>query len=215
MKGITSEVEQLRNHINLFRSKYSALPGDYRNAGALWGNDCANSTGGSDTCSGNGNGLTLENDIGSTTSESLRAWQHLVRAKIVTYSLSGMPLDGCTLQNCTGVGINILESRFPSAGYSFFSGNDDDIRLAAFLGSDTADSWNSTAALDPNQAAGIDQKVDDGNPVTGQVRGSSIPGRTGGIYASCINDSVSGSEVYRVANEGLPYCTPAFILVRH
>ncbi len=213
IRAITAETADLQNQVNLFRSKFSTLPGDFREAGALWGNDCANSTSGSDTCSGNGNGLTLENDIASTTSESLRAWQHISRANISTYLLTGLPASGCSAENCASININIPGSKWPNAGYSLYSGSDDSIKLALFLGAETSDSWNSTAVLDPVQISSIDNKTDDGNPVTGNIRGTSIPGRSGGDYASCVNDSVSGAEVYRVGNSGTAYCTPVFILV--
>ncbi len=213
IRSVIAEVEEYKNQVNLFQSKLRALPGDFRDAGALWGNDCAGSTSGSDTCSGNGNRLTLDNDISTVTSESLRAWQHLNRAQVADYSLSGLPSGtGCSSQNCADIEVNIPTSGWPSAGYSFYSGNDDNIRLALFLGRETEDDWNSTSAMDPAEVSSIDTKTDDGNPVTGLVRGSSIPGREGGDYASCVNDSVSGGEVYRVANAGTTYCTPAFIM---
>lgn len=215
IRNVISEIEEFKNQANLFQSKFNALPGDFSKAGALWGNDCANSSSGSDTCSGNGNGQTLDNDIGSTTSESLRAWQHLDRANIATYSMTGIPSGaGCSsANNCAEIGVNIPESGWPNAGYSFYSGSDNTAALALFLGAETSDNWNSTAVMDPAQAAGIDAKIDDTNPVTGIVRGSSITGRTGGDYASCVDDSTSGSEVYRVANAGSDYCTPAFVII--
>lgn len=213
LRSITSEVEEFKRQTNLFQSKFRALPGDFRDAGALWGNNCANSTSGSDTCSGNGNGLTLENDIASTTSESFRAWQHLDRANLGRYELSGMPGSGCSGDDCAVIGENIPESSWSSSGYSFYSGNDDHVRLAVFLGGEASGGWNSVSVLDPAQIANIDNKTDDQNPVTGTVRGSSIPGRAGDDESSCVNDDVAGSEVYIVANEGTAYCTPAFILV--
>lgn len=208
LRGVVSDFQNIKNQVNTFYSKLGTLPGDFSDAGALWGSDCANGTG-TDTCSGNGDGLTLDSDIGATTSESLRAWQHLTRAQVAIYNnLTGLPCAGA--QNCVTVGENVPASKWPDAGYYLYSGSDDNIRLAAILGKETSNDWNNSAAMDPVQAHNIDDKMDDGNPLAGQIRGSSIPGATAGDATTCVN---SGIEAYRVANRGIVSCNPAFILI--
>lgn len=90
LRSVTSDQQRYKTAINTFRDKYSALPGDMRNATAFWGKDnalCSTQTGTvavPGTCNGNNNGIW---DLDMV--ENYRAWQHLSNAGVIEGSYSG------------------------------------------------------------------------------------------------------------------------------
>ncbi len=190
LKRIVSDAEHYKGILVLFKNRYQSLPGDFSRAGTIWGDDCAGATGGTDTCSGNGNRIIehgAQDDI-ATTSESLRLWQHLSNADMAPSNLSGMPNSGCGSANniCAEAGVNIPTTSISNGGYYFYT--DSATRTTALIvGRSLANSWNSAPLITPLEAFEIDKKIDDSVNNTGTFSGAGLIDGAGGWALSLQN----------------------------
>lgn len=123
LQAVISDVNRLRNAAKMFQDKYTYLPGDFPDAGSLWGGDTGcnvaatpdtdaateNHVPKKATCGGNGDGSIgnygsvggppspayIGSWTGSTPSrETLRLWQHLANAGFIEGQYSGIGSDG-------------------------------------------------------------------------------------------------------------------------
>jgi len=182
LRSVTSEFNQYNTAIMAFKDKYLAFPGDISNATDFWGamtsGTCPNATGGTgtQTCSGDGNGFIQRTGAGGQTNEAYLAWQHLVNAGLIEGADTG--IAGSDSKWHSVVGENVPTSKMGGAwvlnhdssktGHDeYFDGNyGNNLRL---FGSVDASTFNETPALKPEEAWGIDKKLDDGMPALGQV----------------------------------------------
>jgi hypothetical protein len=184
---------------NTFRGKYDCVPGDCANATYFFGINSGGCPGPavgytSGTCNGDGNGQVdgyLLQPLGGTTayggiSHSLEVflfWQHLSLANLIPGSYTG---EYCHLLNprCEVIGENIPGSNFRNIGYTLVW-----LQIPAgtfgYLQTSGAHTYmlgiqpdkNGTSSyesmgwfLNPSEAKAIDNKYDDGSPVSGHIR---------------------------------------------
>lgn len=144
LQSLVSDVNRFKSAAKMFRDKYKYLPGDFPNAGSLWGRDTGCTAGPPDTdattanripkketCGGDGNGLIGGYDgtnypsassnivgIGGKNREAIRVWQHLVNAQLIDGIYTGA---SSTITAVYEPGINIPMRKLDMInGYIFF-----------------------------------------------------------------------------------------------
>lgn len=175
---ITNEQRFLQGVQN-FREKYSALPGDMKNATQYWGVLGGNGTGNdiacqnlsataTATCNGNGNGK-----IGMSVvnyDEQLRFWQHLANAGMIEGQYTGV--QGSPVSWLPGT--NIPKTKLDGIGwwvvyYGSFAGSLTQFAVNFSHVFQFTNGSGSGQILTPLDAFRIDSKADDGAPGTGKV----------------------------------------------
>jgi prepilin-type N-terminal cleavage/methylation domain-containing protein len=192
LQSVVSQMEEIKQSIQAFKLKYRALPGDMRNATQFWGAaDGADGLSatctdqdegfadplGALTCNGNSDGLIAGSSGIDTSYEKYRIWQHLKNAGMIsgeyTGSRSSEPLiPGIGLY----AGVNMPESARNNVGYMLlYHGGGDSFydfyhkpgHYMVIGGGGWNLHWPDNAAFSAQEAAQIDQKIDDGKPGTG------------------------------------------------
>lgn len=195
LRAVSTEYSRFTTAVQTFRDKYFALPGDMTNATAFWqaldsgngtGSDCRGESTGLPTCNGDGNGRIETNSVSAaSTHEVWLLWKHLANAGLIegTYTGSSAGPTKVTCYNADGTydhmgGCNEPASRVSGAGWS-----------SEYVGSASADatlfdgeygnvlaltrqptySFKYTTSLRADEVWGIDTKMDDGKPGTGNV----------------------------------------------
>lgn len=179
VRSIVSDKENYIMAIGNFRTKYRALPGDFKDAQAQWGVlhatpitcDQTSAVGTKATCNGTG-------DDRLQMYEGFRAWQHLSNEGLVAGSFSGRPEPAGTFEHVAGVntpmtsidgGYFILTwlGSWSSGGVLYFGGNYKNVILYGDI---------LLAAISPyrgiiktSELKGLDDKFDDGKPDTGNI----------------------------------------------
>ncbi|MET0155330.1 MAG: prepilin-type N-terminal cleavage/methylation domain-containing protein [Rickettsiales bacterium] len=181
LNRVIDDRARLEEALTSFSTQYSALPGDFWNAAAIFGAD--------KTKGGNGNSL-LEKDA-ENGDETLLFWQHLQLAGLIegTY-------DGTT----DGQGGRMAAS-VPKAFYG--AGTEDywgDTENAPYV---VAERPSGGGAFSPAQAYDYDTRYDDQNPLAGTIRARDPEGEEN----ACI--SVAGK--YRLDNESDRACRLYFL----
>jgi len=199
MKSVISEIETYKIAVDNFKVQYEGLPGDLKNATSFWTSGTAN---------GNGNGKIGTGAVDDDT-EVYYAWDQLALARLVAGVYSGAG-------SAAVIGTNVPESQyFEGTGFSItyiaapYSYADALSRNFPanyiVLGKNHAtDNYLSSAAVTPETAMLIDQKVDDGTPDYGKT----ISGTGNGTSGAC----TSGSDpdiIYDLTNSGVA-CTMLF-----
>ncbi|MDA0781328.1 MAG: hypothetical protein O2942_03585 [Proteobacteria bacterium] len=156
LQNIISDISSFSNSISEFKQTYDALPGDISNVSSLSG---ANA--------GNGDGTI------NSTDEALDVWQHLSIAGLIEGSFDGnstnLPGIGVPPADIEGGGYKITPAA--STGFNTDADATNDlpeqaliIELAGF-----SSSSNSLPILTSEDAKTIDERADDGNPLTGTI----------------------------------------------
>lgn len=173
LRNIPLEFEKYQSAENLFKDKYFALPGDMPNATSFWGraddgtfsDQCASPSTdigtGTQTCNGNGSGL---ND---TNNEQFRLWQHLANAGLWEGTFTGvgianpMEIGG----NAPRMKLSNVTMRAPKR-FTMYSNPP---KVAIRFGLPSSEFGNDGGFLTPEEAWGVDMKMDDGKADTGNV----------------------------------------------
>ncbi len=188
LRAVITEQEQFKTAVYTFRDKYLGLPGDLKNAGAFWGypNDditnCPATAGtGTETCDGNGNNSIEASGATTEYSEMFMFWQQLANAELLSGAFTGIAGSTPTDSN---PGVNTPETRISGGAWAAHdaltsshcgAGN----RYTSIVGPDSynqlviganATGIPSTPLLSPEEAWGIDTKVDDGKPGLGKIK---------------------------------------------
>ena len=166
-----------------FQDRYKALPGDYAQAT----NNIKDAT-----VNGNGNGQIEQAAAGGVATEDIAVWEHLSRSGFITgtYTHSG----------------TYAATSAPTNPYNMF----------LVMRFDAVYSDTGTAAPRHNLKTGnqvpsdilaeVDRKVDDGNPLTGTVRFTTLSATgTAADPAKCINSSAT-PVVWQVVTAVEPNC---------
>jgi hypothetical protein len=173
--GIITDIKGFSDAEDAFEKQYNGIAGDITAIASL-----------TRTKSGNGNGVIDSAD------ESLQFWQDLALSGLIKGAYDG------TSTNIPGAGVPA--GPYKSSGYNIlnttsvgFPSQSIVVELAGFTSSS-----NAQPILTPENAKAIDAKLDDGNPGTGAVRGSTDSG--------CIVDGA-----YNVSNKTIS-CRIRFVL---
>lgn len=187
---IVMELESYYQATNNFRDIYEYLPGDIPNATAYWLDDvtCPGIAWKPGDCNGDGNQQIAWGGGMTSSNESLRGWQHLVLAGLISGSYEGVGVEALP-------GVTVPESKLAGVGYDFHYGPVGTNEERNYIG---IAGYNKTgqlkkAVLTPSEAYNIDAKIDDGFPMKGNFLS------TDGIDSdSCTKGFVSGSSTYEV-----------------
>jgi prepilin-type N-terminal cleavage/methylation domain-containing protein len=213
LRNYTTQTAGFKTAINAFKNKYSALPGDMRNAVRYWGAQAGGNADGHDTtcralgftspatdtrtCNGDGNG-----QIGWL--EAWRAWQHLSNAGLLEGTYSGVP--GSTTDSSVGTpGFNMPVSKTNSSiGFVFYWNGVISAPSSAFPGTynhvfrlgagNGVDQGTPLRARDVYQ---IEIKIDDGRPGTGILRVYTQSAR-----GNCATTDDPATAEYQLTNMG-------------
>lgn len=167
LRTVITESRNILTSITAFRLKFNGLPGDIPNASTLW--PSCDST--ASWCNGNGDGIIFRTDSSLRQDESLRAWQQLSVSGLYPGSFTGIR----TVTSQNDIGVNVPSSRFKNAGW-FIDAFTQAMPMGAYvtnvtIGQFRASDVNRNYVLSPFQSQSIDQKIDDGVPLSGKVRG--------------------------------------------
>ena len=195
LRSITTEVEAYKTAANIFKDKYSAIPGDMESATTYWGKLSAYCNGDAGTasvtgvCNGDGDGTFL--NFGGSPSAGIATelhmfWSHLAHAQLINGQFTGISGSGAHNWNSTA-GVNVPASKISSTGYfATNTGKNIDPDFATHLAPywfsiDYPDTMmygvpfelgiDGNGALTSTEAWAIDKKIDDGKPATGEVLG--------------------------------------------
>ncbi len=202
LRSVTTEFQTYQTAIMTFRDKYFALPGDMRNATDFWGSaggsgtlgdGCEAATGtGTQTCNGDGNGRAgIPEDVGQY-GESFMLWQHLANANLISGSYTGKAGSGGKLDSAPGV--NMPLSKMSGTGWGVYWWNLKGINNPNWFAYDYETMFVFGAlktaglpenpVLTPAEAWGIDKKIDDGKPGTGNLMSR--------LWDTCTNAATNG-----------------------
>lgn len=180
LRNATTEYQRYSSAMHSFHDRYMALPGDMPNATKFWGEAaagaaCATTIGtGTQTCNGNGNGYM---------NERWRAWQHLANAGLIEGTYIGINAqEGYQIGEWQGVdnvnpkskisrGVWAIgaSATYATGLYEFsfinYGGN------VLFFGSAMMTEYPILRGniVRPEEAWGIDGKMDDGLAISGNV----------------------------------------------
>jgi prepilin-type N-terminal cleavage/methylation domain-containing protein len=171
VQSVINDEDRYKKAIQLFKEKYNYLPGDMPTATTFWGTDpngCPDNTPAGPqtaTCNGDGNGRI------DTFAESMRAWQQLANAGFIDGSYSGV--QGNTNAYSLAIGTDVPASKVTGCGWMMGY-------ITNFLYSPLTITQGTYFALvgggidvhyplclTPTEAYGIDTKIDDGLPSSG------------------------------------------------
>lgn len=169
LRKVSQGFTRLQTAIYTFRDKYQALPGDMLNAYAFWGvaAGCTNAVNMTTAAGCNGDGDGSIEDNGATSGEDLRAPQFLALAGLIEGSFTGVVEP---TGNKRKIGINIITGPLSNTtlwlnqlAASQWGATGNNIALAV----EGATTPAASNILVPEEAWGIDSKLDDGKPTTG------------------------------------------------
>lgn len=190
LRSVSSEAQRYTAAVRTFRDKYMALPGDMANATSFWGAahatpaTCLTTAGtGTQTCNGNGDGDLDPAALASQRGELFMFWEQLANAGLIEGDYTGFAGAGDT--GDVDLGTNSPRSRLGNAGwaandsvqsgyglvgqrYTNITGGD---AYTHFIIGGEAVGVPSGGIMKPEEAWGIDTKLDDGRPGIGAVKG--------------------------------------------
>lgn len=156
--GTIKELKEIESAIILFKEQYSAYPGDFSNAYYYFGVDDLCGT--ESQCNGDGDEII---EIGSKhNSEVYRSFQHLSSAELLKQYFSGV----------WGERNSVIQA---TIGGNYTLIYDENFNNIIKLGAEIAISGQTSdgSLLFPKDAEKIDQKIDDGMPLKGDLRAKS------------------------------------------
>lgn len=176
LRSVPEEYKKWQIAIKLFQDKYFALPGDMQNATAFW-NPATNcgATGGvaltGGTCNGNADGVMQQG-------ESFYAWHHLANAGLITGEFSGLTGPADNGRDAVS-GWNVPQAKLRSdagwclvysgGGYEFNLNYQNVISIGSTADNNQFCTDHNIFIFAPEEAWGLDTKLDDGMPAKGKV----------------------------------------------
>ena len=165
---IASDFEAYAAATQMFVNKYQGIPGDITNATTYWSSTIV--------ANGDGDGQLDAAGAVSTAGERFGAWEQLALAGMVKGTFNG--IAGAGGVNHAVLGTNAPKGPLSATGYGWFyygtlSGDgfyyDGYYGNFLFFGTATTNNPPNGATLTPEEAYGIDLKMDDGIPGTGNL----------------------------------------------
>lgn len=190
LNSVNTEFNKYQTAVNTFLGKYSAMPGDMRNASSFWGaadggdgkgSDChGTDSSGTETCNGNGDGqlggITADAVTGGGVNEHgerFRFWQHLANAGLIEGRYTGRTAS-TTNAWALVAGENAPPAKLSGAIWTVggenvsFSG--DPNWFDGYYPPINYDIRTTTSfPLKPEEVWNIDSKFDDGKPASGVI----------------------------------------------
>lgn len=211
-RSIMTQFSEFTGAVQVFRSQYESLPGDFPTATDVWGKDntnCSTDAGTAatpGTCNGDGNNI-VNVFTGNATDdyEAFRFWQQLTLAGLIPNSYTGLTGGGGAMHAVPGSNVpagKIANSGWSNAGLGTYTAGGSnyfarDYGNTLYFGAATATALSYGALLTPKQVATIDRKYDDGMPYTGKIAIM--------YYSACTNaaDRYDTTASYTVSSSGV------------
>lgn len=196
LRSVIREMDQFQTAILAFRLKYNGIPGDIRNATDFFGTNpnCAAGLVGTGTETCNGNGNSEINMIGPSQDpprEQFYAWQHLANAKMINGFYTGLSdtyYECVPKVNCPTGRLNDRQAYFMATFLSrpvnHWWPYQDALGTTVGIARTTGAAYPADPILTPQEAFGLDLKVDNGKPGTGYWR---TFGPTGNSFGCAVN----------------------------
>ncbi len=187
LRSIVTDFQRYTTAANTFRDKYMATPGDMREATRFWNRQvnaahCATNITPAATvttpgvCDGNGNGEVTWPGAASQSGEMFQFWRQLALAGMIEGSYTGLAQSGGAHDSVAGTNVpqsKISNAAFNAYFYGFQIGSPDfyevNIGNAFLFGGFVLNSSFYAPILKPEDAWGIDTKLDDGKPARGKI----------------------------------------------
>lgn len=214
VRSVIKEKEQLEIQINVFKLNYSALPGDFADAKALF-SGCAD--GGNNHCNGDGNGRIGES-YAPNLGEVCRIWEHMKRSGLLqnqNLSYVNQNAGYCTSPEAPKSAYHELASWYMGStdqGCTDYSGCTTNRNYFMFVsGSVFGRNMSGGASIvSPPNASAVDMKMDDGRPLTGLVlAANNISPAASAPYAVqnryCLYDNGAPGWIYYTGYSGDMY----------
>lgn len=211
VRSVSADYNRYRTALNTFHTQYNAFPGDMIDATSYWGKDTvacnghSGAAGAPGTCNGNGNNNIEVAGGANATGEYFQAWKQLQLAGLIEGAYSG--LAGASAANHYACPSNCPSGRLSNSGWAYigwryisgatglFDGN---YGNALVFGGLTPAADPHAAVLTPEEAWGIDTKLDDGLPAMGVVASRTRASCTNATAA--VADSDNFDAVYNLGN---------------
>ncbi|MFM9890512.1 MAG: prepilin-type N-terminal cleavage/methylation domain-containing protein [Rickettsiales bacterium] len=213
IRSVVTDIEKINAGATTFRGKYNGLPGDLLNTRATeFGLNTAATDGNRDGTAGRGNGDNVIEGCASAGNgfgcENALFWADLSRAAMIPGAFNTYTTTLATVAvNTMGTYVPktklrdaALLSVFNLSGRNYLAlGRQNNAAIAAVgaAGAITYDADTTTAAVTPLEARGIDEKIDDGTPLTGTVlaiaTGTNPTTTNAGNAAPAANRCVNGT----------------------
>lgn len=205
LRSVIVDFKTIETAFQGFIDTYQAVPGDFVNAGNIWGTRCNPTPA---NCNGNGDGLITANSS-ATANEMFRSWQHLALSGFYPNNLTGMSgsagNNGSDTTNSPASkmlgGLYSLTQRVHSSTFGYTTGDGNSYNYMT-LGKVNGNGSASVAVLTSVDAQAIDSKMDDGVPSMGK------------IFSYAVNTCTLGTTstaTYKLTTTGV-LCTMAYRL---
>ncbi len=174
VRATIGQIEKYNASVNTFRTRFGGVPGDIA-SGTAANFGMATRNGG--TGRGDGNGLIdgSGGDAMIACGETLLFWRDLSFANLIDGSYTSA--TDTALASCPTVASGFQSSYFPPAKLGkgtyvtvFTTSGLNYYQIAGITSTDANGDYTLTAPITPNEGFNMDNKVDDGFPLTGQVQ---------------------------------------------
>lgn len=212
IRSTVSDIEKFNAGATTFRGKYNGLPGDLTAARAvefgLAGGADANSTGAVGLRDGNG---VIEGGAAGLTNlagETALFWQDLGKSGLIAGTYPGIGTAAGPAAAVTTANANTFmphaKLRDTANYYTYSTAGRNWFYIGSIAAAITTGLVTPTAAVTPTEAKGIDEKIDDGAPLTGVVLSmTSLTATDAGVGApattTCMNNVAASSPAYNVS----------------
>jgi len=193
LRSVVADFNRYLSATQTFREKYLSIPGDFTRATQFWGRqtntaDCVTNSSASvnsaGSCDGNGDASIGSAGAVSQSGEGFQFWRQLALAGLIEGNYTG--IASSTAVNQSIVGTNVPGSRISTAGWTVSGGTMGDsnnfnlnYNWGFIFGAQTSTNSTGGVILKPEEAWGIDVKMDDGKPAYGRAIAV--------MYATCTN----------------------------
>jgi prepilin-type N-terminal cleavage/methylation domain-containing protein len=201
VNSVMTDANKYITAVQLFQTKYNALPGDMANAVSYWGAAGGDSSDNytdtceaaavaaftPPTCNGDGSGKM------SRSGEATRAWQHLANAEVIHGTFTGM--------GGIEYGVGYLPASRVDGGYFRFYNYGTRISSAGYFDGVYNHTLIFTGGYSPpltgSEAQSLDNKYDDGTPGLGSLRTYTSD------IGTCVTTSDPATATYDISTNDL------------
>ena len=214
LRAATTEYQRYYTATQTFRDKYFAIPGDFNNAQAFWGQSTAcGGAAATGVCNGNGDGLIGQPAASSVTGEDFQYWRELALAGMIEGTYTGTAGPAALSDMIPGT--NVPKSKMSNTGWGLLYNDNSAGGTASFyaikegnmfiFGAPLTGNWVAASNIKPEELWNIDTKIDDGKPGTGKL--IAYQWNTGCTTSATLSDFTGA---YALNNSG-PVCSAMFI----
>ncbi len=185
VRSVAADYAKLAGAVQSFKDKFSAIPGDFSGATQIWGRyvvaaTCVTNSAAAvttpGTCDGDGDSLLGTPAATSASAERFQFWKHLQLAGLIDGNYTGLsgtagkfhaiPGTNTPVGKLSNSGWNVitnLTTTYTTDGFTTEYGN------TLHFGGALSPGGAVDKILTPEEAWGIDTKMDDGRPAYGMV----------------------------------------------